>query len=44
MIDLKEKAVFSCLSKFAAITVVLLVLVVRPAENLWSDSKILVQD
>jgi len=42
--ELKEKALFSCLSKFAVITVVLLVLVVRPDEKLWSDKKTLVQD
>lgn len=44
MTDLKEKAIFSCLSKFVAITVAMLVLVVTPAKKLWSDSQILVQD
>lgn len=35
-----KKAVFSCLSKFAAIPLVLLVLVVRTAQTFWSVSKI----
>lgn len=39
-----KKAVFSCLSKFAASTFVLLVLMVRSTEKLWSGSKIFVQD